>query len=232
MTLARPGMRRIQLERRVLAGDAYEALKGMILDRDVEPDSRMAIDVLAAELGVSQTPIREALARLESDGLVVRHPNGRYRSAPYLSQDDFDHLFDVRLQLEPFAAARAAANITEAELEELARLDKAMQGAPTGGVYSEYGAFATINAKFHEMIAAATHNPFLVSTIERLRSHHRIAQLYYRIGVIDASQAVAEHALIVAAIRRRDESEAAEQMRHHIERSRHELQPLLKKHGG
>ena len=59
------------LARRVLADDAYETLKALIFDRHIAPDSWMAIDVLARDLGVSQTPIREALARLESEGLVI-----------------------------------------------------------------------------------------------------------------------------------------------------------------
>lgn len=217
---------RVLIERRALSVDAYDVLKGMVMDRKIEPGGRMAIDVLAAELGVSQTPIREALVRLESDGLVVRGPNGRYRAAPYLTEADFNHLFDVRLQLEPFSAAEAASKITEDELSELTRLDGEMHDAPTGGVYAEYWTFAAMNSKFHELIAAATHNPFLVQAIGRLRSHHRIAQLYYRRGVIDASDAIAEHGRIVAAIRRRDREDAAEQMRQHIERSRRELQPL------
>jgi FCD domain len=65
----------------------------------------------------------------------------------------------VRLQLEPFAAAEAAAKINETELEELSRLDAAMRDAPTGGVYAEYGAFAAMNSKFHELIAAVNAQP-------------------------------------------------------------------------
>jgi DNA-binding GntR family transcriptional regulator len=214
------------LERRALAIDAYDVLKGMVLDRRVEPGGRMAIDVLAAELGVSQTPIREALARLESDGFVQRSSNGRYHAASYLTEEEFNHLFDVRLQLEPFSAAQAASKISEAELAELTRLDGEMRDAPTGGVYEEFGPFAALNSKFHELIAAATRNPFLVQAIERLHSHHRIAQLYYHRGVIDAPHALTEHGRILSAIRRRDRDDAAEQMRWHIERSRQELRPL------
>jgi DNA-binding GntR family transcriptional regulator len=217
---------RALLERRALAIDAYEVLKGIVLDRKVQPGGRMAIDVLAVELGVSQTPIREALARLESDGLVQRSSNGRYHAAADLTEDEFNHLFDVRLQLEPFSAAQAASNISEAELAELTRLDAEMRDAPTGGEYAEYGSFSALNSSFHELIAVATRNPFLVQAIERLRSHHRLAQLYHHRGVIDASHALAEHGRILSAIRRHDRDDAAEQMRQHIERSRGELQPL------
>ena len=66
----------------------------------------MAIDVLARDLGVSQTPIREALARLESEGLVIRKENGRYRTEPLLTKNSFHALYEVRLLLEPSAAER------------------------------------------------------------------------------------------------------------------------------
>ena len=62
-------------------------LRALIFDRHIAPDSWMAIDVLARDLGVSQTPIREALARLESEGLVIRKENGRYRTEPLLTKE-------------------------------------------------------------------------------------------------------------------------------------------------
>ena len=215
------------IDRRVLADHAYERLRGMILDRVIEPESWMPIDVLARDLGVSQTPIREALARLESDGLVAKQDNGRYRTEPLLTRTSFDHLYDVRLQLEPFAAGEASKRIGAAELADLKRVERAMHGAPTGGVAAQFAEFTAANAAFHEIIARGAGNRFLFDAIDRLHSHFRLAQLYLHHGIVDAAPALREHAEIVEAIAARDATRATTLMRHHIERSRHELEGLI-----
>jgi DNA-binding GntR family transcriptional regulator len=215
------------LARRALADDAYETLKGLIFDRHIAPDSWMAIDVLARDLGVSQTPIREALARLESDGLVIRRENGRYRTEPLLTKASFDALYRVRLLLEPSAAGEAARHITPGELQALRTADDAMRAAPTGSVYAQFAQFTAGNATFHDIIAKAANNRFLFDAIHRLHSHQRLAQLYLHHGIIDAAPALDEHAAIVEAIAGRDVGRASDLMRRHIERSRGELEKLI-----
>jgi DNA-binding GntR family transcriptional regulator len=215
------------LERRALADHAYERLKGLILDRHIAPQSWMSIDTLARDLGVSPTPVREALARLESDGLVGKAANGRYRTEPLLTRASFDQLYDVRLQLEPFAAGRAARFIGEGALAQLRQADRAMRHAPTGSVYADFAQFTAGNAAFHDIVARAADNPFLYDAIYRLHSHHRLAQLYLYRGIVDAAPAIVEHAAILEAIAGRDEERASALMRTHIERSRHELQALI-----
>jgi DNA-binding GntR family transcriptional regulator len=215
------------LQRRVLADHAYERLKELILDRHIEPDSWMAIDVLARDLGVSPTPIREALGRLESDGLVLKMENGRYRTEPLLTLASFEQLYDVRLQLEPFAAGQAAENISDEELAHLRQVEQSMHAAPTGSVYAQFAQFTAGNEGFHEIIAKAARNQFLYDAIDRLHSHHRLAQLYLHHGIVDAAPAIEEHMAIVAALVARNSSAARDLMRAHIERSRRELQPLI-----
>lgn len=215
------------LQRRVLAEHAYERLKELILDRHIAPDSWMAIEVLARDLGVSPTPVREALGRLESDGLVRKMENGRYRTEPLLTRASFDQLYDVRLQLEPFAAAQAALCITAEEVAQLRAVELLMHAAPTGGVYAQFAQFTTGNTSFHELIAKAARNQFLYDAIDRLHSHHRLAQLYLHHGIVDAAPAIREHMAIVDALAARDPTAAGDLMRAHIERSRGELQPLI-----
>ena len=74
----------------------------------IVPDSRVTIDALARELGVSQTPIRDALNRMEADGLVVRVPHAGYRIPPQITRQRFEDMLEIRLLLEPAAARRAA----------------------------------------------------------------------------------------------------------------------------
>ncbi len=215
------------VDRRVLADHAYGRLRGLILDRVIKPESWMRIDVLARDLGVSQTPIREALARLESDGLVAKQDNGRYRTEPLLTKASFDQLYDVRLQLEPFAAGEAAKRIKPEQVERLKEADRAMRDAPTGGVSSQFSEFTAGNAAFHEIIARAAANRFLFDAIDRLHSHYRLAHLYLHHGIVDAVPAIREHAGIVQGIVAGDVPRSAKLMRAHIERSRHELEGLI-----
>src|SRR5690348_15298938 len=79
----------------------FQALKARLMDHDLEPGTKLSIDGLARELDVSQTPVREALARCESEGLVVRRPNAGYLVAPLLDRAGLDDLYDIRLLLEP-----------------------------------------------------------------------------------------------------------------------------------
>src|SRR6266508_3090219 len=78
------------------------------MDGVVEPGTRLNIDALARELGISQTSIRESLARLEFDGLVLKEPLRGYWVSSWLSRAEFEDLFEFRLQIEFWAAARAA----------------------------------------------------------------------------------------------------------------------------
>jgi DNA-binding GntR family transcriptional regulator len=215
------------IQRRVLAGDAYEVLKGMILDQAVAPGARVSIDLLAVELGVSQTPIREALARLEGDGLVTKRAHGRYWTTPMLTTESFEQLYDIRLRLEPFAAGEAGKRIARRELDALGAALASMETAKTGGDYSEYGCFSGHDARFHETIGTASGNPFLADAIARLHSHLQLARLYRNRGVVDAVDAVADHCDILAALERHDWRAAAHCMKRHIERSRGRLGRLI-----
>lgn len=199
----------------------------MILDQQVAPSEHLNIDTLAPRLGVSQTPIREALARLEAEGLVVKEqPRGRYVVAPLLDAASFEHLFEVRLLLEPHAAGLAAARIGKADLRALERSVPAMDGPGYGSLYREYRNFAIHDARFHELIAGAGGNSTLKDTIVRLRSHHQLSRLYKGHGV-DAPEGIAEHEAIVEAIRSRNPEAAASAMRRHIEGSRGRLRTFL-----
>ena len=91
-----------------MADEVYDTLLGQLMSLRIVPDSRVTIDALARELGVSQTPIRDALNRMEADGLVVRVPNAGYRIPPQITRARFEDMVEIRLLLEPAAARRAA----------------------------------------------------------------------------------------------------------------------------
>lgn len=205
------------LRRPVSLGDeVYNALFARLMSLQIPPDSRIKIDVLARELGVSQTPIREALARLENEGLVVKTHLIGYRAAPQLSPKQFEDLYDLRLLLEPYAAQKAAENMTPEVLEVLHGLEREMSAGE--GDELAYGRFAQLDTQFHDQIAKAAGNTLVEDALARLHTHVHLFRLMYHARV--TGEAVKEHAALLAAFEARDGTEAARLMRTHIKRAR------------
>lgn len=199
----------------------FQALKALLMDHDLEAGTRLSIDGLARQLDVSQTPVREALARCESEGLVVRRQNAGYLVAPLLDEAALDDLYDIRLLLEPPAAARAARNATAAEVDAMRGTLDQMTPPLRGDTYQVYRGFAELDAVFHNAIAEASRSPLMADTLRRFRAHTHGYRLYFRHGI--AGHAVGEHEAVLAAIRRQDADAAAAAMHAHLEASRSRL---------
>ena len=118
--------------RQVLADDVYEAVKTLVMDHVIAPGARLSIDGLTRRLGVSQTPIREALARLESDGLVTKAPLRGYSATPLLTRSEVDDLFQFRLLVEPWAAGPRADRHGDRVLPGSAQ-QRRVRGVPRAG---------------------------------------------------------------------------------------------------
>ena len=197
------------------------------MDQHIEAGARVNIDLVARQLNVSPTPVREALARLEMDGLVIKEPLRGYSVTPMLDAKSFSDLYDVRRLLEPFAARRAAELRDEKVLRaldrELAEMRRMVgdSGGATGSTYHDYREFALQDARFHEAIAGTSGNSLLSDTLRRLRSHLRLYRLYHRYYTMAIGKAtVLEHEKILASIRGRDGDGAEAAMLDHIDHSR------------
>ena len=198
--------------RQPLVDDVHDVLVDMLMNHAFEPGARLNIEALARALGVSPTPIREALARMEAAGLVVKEPRRSYTVAPLISLEELRALIDFRLIVEPPAAAAAARNATTEQTTALRTF------ALSGGA-GDHDATANrldmiYDATFHDRIAELSGNPWLRDSLERLRSHLHMYRLYHH-----AQQAAAtkpEHLAIAKAIARRDPDAAAEAMRAHL----------------
>lgn len=199
----------------------FQSLKALLMDHDLEPGTRLSIDGLARQFDVSQTPVREALARCESEGLVVRRPNAGYLVAPLLDKGALDDLYDVRLLLEPPAAARAARYATGGEVAAMRKVFQQMTPPLRGDTYQAYRGFAELDAAFHNAIAEAGRNPLIADTLRRFRAHTHGYRLYFHHGI--AGQTAGEHLAVLAAIGQKDADAAAAAMRAHLEMSRSRL---------
>src|SRR5258708_19146305 len=212
--------------RQTLTDSVYEAVMELVLDQHIEAGGGGKIDRGARQVSVSPTPVREALARLEMDGLVMKEPLRGYSVTPTLDTKTFNDLYDVRRLLEPFAARRAAerrddkvVGVLDRELDEMRRL-VGMDPGPAGGTYHDYRAFAMQDARFHEAIAGTSGNSLLSDTLRPLRSHLPLYPLYHRYYTMEIGAAtVIEHESILDAIRACDARSADAAMLDHINRS-------------
>jgi DNA-binding GntR family transcriptional regulator len=109
-----------------LADEVYEAILAQLMALKIPPGARITVDNLVRELQVSHTPIREALGRLEGEGLVVKAHLIGYSAAPQISRRHFDDLYEIRLLLEPNSARRAALTMDKERTAELREIADAM----------------------------------------------------------------------------------------------------------
>jgi len=178
---------------RTPAKDAYTLILEAIDQGVYRPGDRLVESELADRFGVSRTPIREALQRLETQSLLAR--DGRSLIVASLDHNQMAELYVVRTELEGLAARLAARHATDEEVQVLRDMvteDRALLGDP--------GALARANRRFHRMIHLASHNRYLVQQLD----------------LVHRSVALAEHQAIVDAVGRRDGAAADKALREHI----------------
>lgn len=207
--------------RAMLRDTVYESLKALLMDHDLEPGEKLSIDGLARQLQVSATPVRESLSRLESDGLVVKRANTGYTVTPILDSRSFEDMCEIRLLLEPPAAAKAARRASDDEIENMRRIVVAMQPVGSGDRYAAYRRFAALDTQFHDAVATTAGNPLLTEALRRLHAHTHGFRLYYRHGI--AATALSEHAEVMDAVAARNPRGAEVAMRRHLVASRKRL---------
>jgi DNA-binding GntR family transcriptional regulator len=193
----------------------YNTIYAQLMSQKILPGSRISIDNLARELGVSQTPIRESLSRLEAQGLVVKTHLIGFSAASQMDRTRFDQLYELRLLLEPFAARRAATLITPDQFATLKRLAAEMSDGGQGKV--SYSDFARLDSQFHDLIALASGNDLIQETLANLHTHMHLFRLFHHHQA--ESTANTEHAALIEALEAHDGDQAEAAMRTHVERS-------------
>lgn len=208
-----------------LGDEVYELLLAELISLRIPPGEKLSVDGLARQFGVSQTPIRAALIRLEAEGLVVKKHNTGYNVAPQLSGSRFRDIYDFRLLIEPAAAAAAARHATPAAIAALGALADQMQALAGADTEANYSKFALLDGTFHASIAEAGGNTVICEAMERLYTHMHLFRLRYHATV--AMDAVAEHDAILRAIRAGDAAAAAAAMQAHIIASQGRMHPFF-----
>lgn len=204
--------------REVLADGVYARLKALIMSSSIAPGTRINIEDVARQLDVSRTPVRESLARLESDGLVDKLPLRGYRTTELLSGNELRELYELRLLLEPNAAAHASKRVT-AEAADALRAEIASCNLSTGDrQYSSYQELANHDVRLHDLILAIAGNETIRQVYARTHCHLHTFRLSYA-GTF-GSHTIEEHNATVEAIIAGDQSGAENAMRAHLTSSR------------
>ncbi len=189
--------------------DAYGLILDAIDGGVYRPGSRLVESELADRFGVSRTPIREALQRLETQSLLTR--DGRSLIVASLDHAQMAELYAVRQELEGLAARLAAKHAAEEEiavLRDMVEQDRTLLGDPE--------ALARANRRFHHQIHLASHNRYLVQQLDLV---YRSMALMARTSLAAAGRgedALAEHDAIVDAISARDGDRAADALKAHL----------------
>lgn len=200
----------------------YNGIYERLMSLEIPPGARVTIDTLARELGVSQTPVREALSRLEREGLVRKAHLIGYSAAPQLTRRQFDDLYTFRLLLEPECARLACRNMTDEALGLLEGAAVDMRRDETSvDRNSRYSRFARADANFHEEILKIAGNEVIRHALVDQHVHLHIFRLMFHTRV--TQEALEEHETLLAAFRAGDAEAARTAMQVHIERSRDRL---------
>ena len=193
--------------------DAYALIVEAIEAGTYQPGDRLVESELAERLGVSRTPVREALQRLETQAMVTR--DGRSLIVSSLDHNQLAELYAVRTELEGLAARLAARHATDEEVRVL----RGMVDDDMALVGGDPRALARANKRFHRQIHLASHNRFLVQQLDLVqRSMALMANTTFAAEGRDVA-GLAEHAAIVAAIKARDGDAACSALRTHISRA-------------
>ena len=195
----------------------FNTLRKAILKGELKPGERLMEIALAERLGVSRTPVREAMRKLELEGLVVMIPRRGAQGVANITEKDLNDVLEVRMALENLSIENACKKMTEEQLAELKKAAKVFEATMEDGNLVK---LAEADVAFHEVIYQSSDNRRLNQVLNNLRE-----QIYrYRVEYLKEEETrkllVKEHDEIYEAIRNRDVKTAQEISYQHIENQR------------
>ena len=198
-----------RLEHQNISGKAYQVLLEMIVSRKLKPGERLVEEQLAKNLGVSRTPLREAINRLSKDGLVLLQAR-KGASVREFEIDDVVEVYDIRMALEGLAANLAASNIDLKKLKKLERLFES----------SEAKDLLKADAQLHDLIISSCGNNRLIIALNDLKNFIEMFRIAGYTFTMRSIVATSDHLKILEALKNRDGQQTETLMRKHIEKTK------------
>lgn len=199
--------------------NAYDKIRQVLLDGEVRPGEQLTEERLAQITGVSRTPVREAVRRLERELLLVRNESNRIFVADW-SRDEVDEMFTLRQMLEGHAAERAAQRLTPARIDQLERVNQELHAAVAQDP-PDIDRFLEANRLFHEIVTEAAHSPRLAEVLAMLVEQPVVLRTARKYTLADLVQSARDHDELIASFRAQDPSWARAVMASHLRRAFH-----------
>lgn len=205
-----------KLQKPSLVDQIYEALFDRITQGGLTTGERLVIDRLARDFGVSLIPVREALARLQAERLVVLEANRGYRVAPKPDRGEVEAWREAREMIETYAVRLAARRMSAPELAQIRRTNQQIRATVRATDAATARTFMDLNDDFHRAIVTASGNPYIQEAYDQLHYGPQMFRITSQFGQIDLDEVLAEHEAILAALAAGDPDRAAAAMSRHI----------------
>ena len=202
----------------------FETIRNAIVNGDLKPGQRLMEVQLAEQLGVSRTPVRESIRKLELEGLVKMVPRKGAYVTP-MSLEDLKDMMQIRRALESLSAELAAKNATAEQIERLKETNKKFEEPACSN--DEMG-IINHDIEFHETIYEATGNKRLRQMINSLREQMQRVRVEYVHHVEDKSCLTGQHQRIIDNIEKHQPEEAFAAATEHIKQAEHDMVAVLK----
>lgn len=212
---------------RSLTQDAYEQIKSAIIANELKPGQQLKEEELASQLGISSTPLREALAKLEQEWLVETIPH-RGKFVVGITPEHVREVFEVRRELEGLAVELALPSLTTEDLEELGTFIETAKARYQRGDDYDPSLWFESETRLHELIIQNCGNQWLIRLLKTLNDHvWRIRGFRVTTPGTDTRQSFLEHLAIWEAIKARDVTKAKALMEQHLYRAGERLTTFL-----
>ena len=211
-------------KRKLLREHVYAGVKNAIIGGDLKPGKRLIEEKLAADMATSRTPVREAIQKLEKEGLIFRLPRGGF-AVKAVTEDEVEEILGLRSVLEGYAAYLATFRITDAELKQLdeiiAREDACLKNL-------NVDEFIRLDGEFHDVLYRAAKNARLYGLLNDLRDYmyrYRVIILHYQRKL---HLAVQDHKEMLAAIKSKSPRQVERLVRKHVSRGKEIIKKKIK----
>lgn len=196
----------------ILRDEVFSSIKEAILTGGFPPGRRLSIGSLQLQIGFSLTPIREALLKLEQEGLVSRLPKGGFIVKP-VSQKDIDEIFEIRVLLECYATELASKNVTN---EDIRVLEQNLKNAERCLAQNDLGRMSNLNTEFHNYINGLSNNQHLLNLINAVGDKiFQYRSIILRVSGM-ARVAIEHHQKMIDALKEKDVKKIKKLTREHI----------------
>jgi DNA-binding GntR family transcriptional regulator len=211
-------------KRKLLREHVYTGVKSAIIGGDFQPGKRLIEERLAADMATSRTPVREAIQKLEKEGLIFRLPRGGF-AVKAVTEDEVEEILGLRSILEGYAAYLATSRITDAELK---RLDEIIAREDACLKNLNVDEFIRLDGEFHDVLYRAAKNARLYGLLNDLRDYmyrYRVIILHYQRKL---HLAVQDHKEMLASIKSKSPRQVERLVRKHVSRGKEIIKKKIK----